>query len=68
MHQIAMWSVSCLQKQGGKPWYLAARLKKPAYGMNDAPRKWWNRLDAAVKTMGLLPPEQIDALTSPTLT
>ena len=23
--------------------------------MNDAPRKWWNRLDAAVKTMGLLP-------------
>ena len=23
--------------------------------MNDAPRKWWNRLDAAVKAMGLLP-------------
>ena len=44
-----------LPPEAGKPWCLAARLKKPAYGMNDAPRKWWNRLDAAVKTMGLLP-------------
>ena len=34
-----------LPPEAGKPWYLAARLKKPAYGMNDAPRKWWNRLD-----------------------
>ena len=34
---------------------MAARLKKPAYGMNEAPRKWWNRLDAAVKTLRLLP-------------
>ena len=31
-----------LPPEAGKPWYLAARLKKPAYGMNDAPRKWWN--------------------------
>ena len=44
-----------LPPEAGKPWYLAARLKKPAYGMNDAPRKWWNRLHAAVKTMGLRP-------------
>ena len=44
-----------LPPEAGRPWYLAARLKKPAYGMNDAPRKWWNRLDAAVKAMGLLP-------------
>ena len=29
-----------LPPEAGKPWYLAARLKKPAYGMNDAPRKW----------------------------
>ena len=28
-----------LPPKAGKPWYLAARLKKPAYGMNDAPRK-----------------------------
>ena len=54
IHQIAMWCVS-YPLEAGKPWYLAARLKKPAYAMNDAPRKWWNRLDAAVKTMGLLP-------------
>ena len=44
-----------LPPEAGKPWYLAARLKKPAYGMNDAPWKWWNGLDTAVKTMGLLP-------------
>ena len=29
--------------------------EETSHGMNDAPRKWWNRLDAAVKTMGLLP-------------
>ena len=34
---------------------MAARLKKPAYGMNDAPWTWWNRVDAAVKNMGLCP-------------
>ena len=44
-----------LPLEAGKPWYLATRLKKPAYGMNDAPRKWGNRLDSAVKAMGLLP-------------
>ena len=44
-----------LPPETGKPCHLAARLKKPAYGVSDAPRKWWNRLDAAVKTMGLLP-------------
>ena len=43
-----------LPPEAGKLWYLA-RLKKPAYGLSDAPRKWWNRLDAAVKSMGLLP-------------
>ena len=54
IHQIVMLSVK-LPPEASKPWYLAARLKKPPYGMNDAPRKWWNRLDAAVKAMGLLP-------------
>ena len=43
-----------LPPDAGKPWYLAARLKKPACGMNDAPSKWLNWLDAAVKTTGLL--------------
>ena len=56
IHQIAMWSVRYSQTpEAGKPWYLAARWKKPAYAVNDAPRKWWNRLDAVVKVMGLLP-------------
>ena len=41
-----------LPPEAGKPWYLAARLKKPAYGMNDAPRKWWHRLDAAIQSHG----------------
>ena len=41
--------------EASKPWYLAARLKKPANGMSDAPRKWWDWLDAAVKAMGLCP-------------
>ena len=44
-----------LPPEAGKPWYLAARLKKLASGMNDALRKWWNRLDAAVKATGLCP-------------
>ena len=30
----------------GHPPDIAARLKKPAYGMNDAPRRWWNNLDS----------------------
>ena len=38
-----------LPPEMGKPWYMAARLKKPAYGMNDAPRKWWNRLDGTLR-------------------
>ena len=63
MHQIAMLSVNFLQKQVNRG--IAARLKKPAYGMNDAPRKWWNRFDAAVKAMGLLPARADGAPTFP---
>ena len=29
-----------LPPEAGHPPYLASRLKKPAYGMNDAPRRW----------------------------
>ena len=28
--------------EAGHPPYIAARLKKPEYGMNDATRRWWN--------------------------
>ena len=34
---------------------MAARLKKAAYGMNDAPRRWWNRLDKSLRQYGLVP-------------
>ena len=30
-------------------------MKKSAYGLNDAPRLWWNKLDRALRTMGLVP-------------
>ena len=48
-------SARMVPPEAGKRWYMAAHLKKPAYGVNDAPRKWWNRLDAAVENMGLCP-------------
>ena len=34
-----------LPPEASHPPHIAARLKKPAYGMNDAPRRWWNVLD-----------------------
>ena len=39
-----------LPPETGHPPYIAARLKKLAYGMNDAPRRWWNILDKALRT------------------
>ena len=32
----------------GYPPHIGARVKKPAYGLNDAPRRWWNILDSAL--------------------
>ena len=34
----------------GYPPRIAARMKKPAYGLNDAPRRWWNILDSALRS------------------
>ena len=34
---------------------MAARLKRPAYGLNDAPRRWWNVLDTKLRSYGLEP-------------
>ena len=48
-------SIQHIDLKTGKAWYLAARLKKPANGMNDARRKWLNWLDAAMKAIELLP-------------
>ena len=44
-----------LPPEAGHPPYVAARLKKPAYGMNDAPRRWWNILDKALCSNGTVP-------------
>ena len=30
-------------------------MKKPAYGLNAAPRRWWNILDSALRSYGLVP-------------
>ena len=45
-----------LPPEAGHPPNIAARLKKPAYGMNDAPRRIWNILDKALRTHGMIPP------------
>ena len=42
-------------KAAGHPPYIGARLKRPAYGLNDAPRRWWNVVDKALLSYGLVP-------------
>ena len=37
-----------LPPEASHPPYIAARLKKPAKGMNNASRRWWNILDKAL--------------------
>ena len=44
-----------IPKEAGHPWYMAARMKKPAYGLNDAPRRWWNILDGKLQSYHLEP-------------
>ena len=44
-----------LQPEAGYPPYIAARMKKPAYDMNDASRRWWNILDKALCSYGMVP-------------
>ena len=39
----------------GYPPHIGARMKKPAYGLNDAPRRWWKILDSALRSYGLVP-------------
>ena len=47
-----------LPPEAGHPPYVAARLKKPAYGMNDAPRRW-NILEKTPRSYGIVP-ERVD--------
>jgi hypothetical protein len=44
-----------LPPEAGHPPHIAARLKKPAYGMNDAPRRWWNKVDSSLRSYGMIP-------------
>ena len=44
-----------LPPEAGHPPYIAARLKKPAYGMKDATRGWWNILDKVLCSYGMVP-------------
>ena len=37
------------------PPYMAARMKKPAYGLNDAPRRWFNIIDASLRNYECVP-------------
>ena len=39
----------------GYPPHIGMRMKKPAYGLNDAPRRWWNILDSALRSYGQVP-------------
>ena len=44
-----------LPKESGQPWYMVARMKKPAYGLNDAPRRWFNVVDKELRSAGCTP-------------
>ena len=44
-----------LPPEAGHPPYIAARLKKPACGMDDVSRRWWIILDKALCNYGMVP-------------
>ena len=44
-----------LPPEARHPPYIAARLKKTAYGINDASRRRWNVLDRALCSYGMVP-------------
>ena len=52
MSRDVVWQ---LAQEASYPPHIAARLKKPACGMNDAARRWWNFLDKALCSYGMFP-------------
>ena len=49
-------SIICqLPPECGHAPYMVARMKKPAYGLNDAPRRWFNKVDASLRSYGCEP-------------
>ena len=39
----------------GLPPYLVGLCTRSVYGLSDAPRRWWNRLDKFLHSLGLVP-------------
>ena len=39
----------------GLPTWMVGLCLRPAYGLNDAPRRWWNRLDKFLRSVGMEP-------------
>ena len=54
-HDVNRDVVCQLPPEASHPPYFAARLKKPAYDMNDAPRRLVNILDKALRGYGMVP-------------
>ena len=48
-------ALTALPKEAGYPPHMAARMKKPAYGLNDAPRRWFNIIDASLRKYECVP-------------
>ena len=51
---VNRYVVCQLPPEVGHPLYIAARVKDPAHDMNDAPRRWWNILDKALCSNGMV--------------
>ena len=41
--------ICALPPEAGYPPYMTAKMKKPAYGLNDAPRRWFNVVDGSLR-------------------
>jgi hypothetical protein len=55
-----MISPECDMSTSARSWLpsshrSASEQKRPAYGLNDAPRRWWNRLDTSLRNYGMIP-------------
>ena len=44
-----------IPEECGYPPHIGARMKKSAYGLNHAPRRWWQVVDKALLSYGLVP-------------
>ena len=44
-----------LQPDIGLPTWMVGLCLRPVYGLNDAPRRWWNRWDKFLRSVGMEP-------------